>query len=132
MKPVHFQKWSRLTIMVVLLNTLLFPMISHAGMVSTYQALTIEQHYDKHSLLSALNDKAVQEKLISLGVDADLVAERVKHMTPDELAYLNQHINEMETGEGVLGVLVLIFLVFIVTDMLCATDIYSFVNCINK
>lgn len=133
MKSTNKHSWSKLLMIFVFLHTVLFSAVSNAGMVTTTQALAIEQHqYDKEYLLNALNDEAVQEKLIALGVDTDLVSERVKHMTPSEIAYLNEHIDDMEAGQGVIGILLLIFLVFIVTDMLCATDVFPFVNCINK
>ncbi|GLQ29920.1 PA2779 family protein [Litoribrevibacter albus] len=133
MKSTNKHSWSKLLMIFVFLHTVFFTAVSNAGMVTTTQALAIEQQqYDKEYLLNALNDEAVQTKLIALGVDTDLVSERVKHMTPSEIAYLNENIDNMEAGQGVVGILLLIFLVFIVTDMLCATNIFSFVKCINK
>jgi hypothetical protein len=34
-------------------------------------------------------------------------------------------------GQDVVGIIVLFLLVFIVTDLLCATNIFSFINCIR-
>jgi hypothetical protein len=35
-------------------------------------------------------------------------------------------------GESVIGILLLLFIIFIITDMLGATDIFPFVKNINK
>jgi len=106
---------------------------AYGAMISTAEAVSQSQtHYDKASLREAINSIEVREKLETLGVDPQQVADRIDSLTPLELAQLNQEIDNMPAGEGVLGVLLLLFLVFIVTDMLCATDLFSFVKCINR
>ena len=78
-----------------------------------------------------LEQQEVKEKLAELGVSEDQVAERIQNLTPAELADFEQQLAEAPTGEGVVGVIVLFLLVFIITDMLCATDLFSFINCIR-
>ena len=48
-----------------------------------------------------------------------------------ELAEFEQQLAEAPTGEGVVGIIVLFLVVFIITDMLCATDLFPFVKCIR-
>ena len=77
---------------------------------------------------------SVQEKIASMGVSPDQVEQRINSLTADELAYFNAQLDEAPAGAagGILGVIVLFLVIFIVTDMLCATNVYKFVNCINR
>lgn len=103
--------------------------------VSTAEVLESEQiRVDRAELKAMLATGEVQEKLASLGVDADQVEKRIDNLTAEELSEFNQVLDESPAGAGVggvVGIIVLFLLVFIITDMLCATDIYSFVNCVN-
>ena len=91
----------------------------------------LEHDIDRQQLLEMLEQQEVKEKLAELGVSEDQVAERIQNLTPAELADFEQQLAEAPTGEGVVGVIVLFLLVFIITDMLCATDLFSFINCIR-
>lgn len=103
--------------------------------VSTAEVLASEQvRVDRAELKAMLATGEVQEKLASLGVDAEQVEERIDNLTAEELSEFNQALDESPAGAGVggvVGVIVLFLLVFIITDMLCATNVYNFVNCIN-
>lgn len=106
---------------------------AQAGVVSTEAAITEQRvTYDRGQLLELLNREGVRQQLTDLGVEPVQVEERIASLTPEELAQLNTQLQDLPAGEGALGLVVLIFVVFIVTDMLCATDIFPFVNCINK
>jgi hypothetical protein len=103
--------------------------------VSTSEVLASEQvRVDRAELKAMLATGEVQEKLASLGVDPEQVEERIDNLTAEELSEFNQALDESPAGAGVggvVGVIVLFLLVFIITDMLCATNVYNFVNCIN-
>ena len=84
--------------------------------------------------MSMLQTQEVQDRLTAMGVDPSQVEDRVNNLTPQELAEFNQQLDEAPAAAGVgtaVGIIVLFLLVFIITDMLCATNIYSFVNCVN-
>tara|TARA_R100000322_G_scaffold110633_2_gene70731 strand:+ start:252 stop:617 length:366 start_codon:yes stop_codon:yes gene_type:complete len=106
-----------------------------AGMVSTTEVLAAEQvRVDRDQLKSMLGNDEVKQKLADLGVDPAQIENRINSLTAAELADFNQQLDEAPAAAGVggaVGIIVFFLLVFIVTDMLCATDIYSFVNCIN-
>jgi len=106
---------------------------ANAAMVGTAEVLVEQQQQvDRAQLLAMLDDQGVQQKLESLGVDRTQVAERIKSLTNAELAQFNQQLAEAPAGGSVLGIIVLLLVVFIITDMLCATDLFSFVKCINR
>jgi hypothetical protein len=52
-------------------------------------------------------------------------------MTGDEIAQLNQQINELPAGGDILGILVLVFIIFVITDVIGATDIFPFIHPVN-
>ncbi len=99
-----------------------------AAMISTPDVIQSQQsQYDREQLFSMLDRDDVQEKLVSMGVAPELVQERINSMTDFEIAQLNQQINDMPAG-GILGAVVLIFVVFVITDAIGATDIFPFVR----
>ncbi|MDO8826379.1 MULTISPECIES: DUF6627 family protein [Methylophaga] len=101
---------------------------AQAAMISTPDVIQSQQsQYDREQLFSMLDRDDVQEKLVSMGVAPELVQERINSMTDFEIAQLNQQINDMPAG-GILGVIVLIFVVFVITDAIGATDIFPFVR----
>jgi hypothetical protein len=90
-----------------------------------------QQQFDREQLRAMLDDQGVQKKLTELGVERTQVAERINSLTQAELAQFNQQLHEAPAG-GFIGIIVLFLVIFIVTDLLCATDIFSFVKCINR
>ena len=61
-----------------------------------------------------------------------MIDERIKSLSADERVYLEQHIEELPAGGDVLGLLVFLFIVFIITDALGVTDIFPFVHPIGS
>lgn len=103
-----------------------------AAMVSTGTMISEQQvQVDRQQLLSMLDKQQVQDKLADMGVSEDQVRDRINSLTPQELSDFQQQLAEAPAGEGVVGIIVLFLVIFIVTDMLCATDIFPFVNCIR-
>ncbi|MEH6501120.1 MAG: PA2779 family protein [Pseudoalteromonas distincta] len=106
---------------------------AQGSMIGTQDVISQEQvSVDREALKSMLSDEAVQEKMASMGVSSDQVEQRINSLTADELAYFNAQLDEAPAGAGILGVIVLFLVIFIITDLLCATNIYKFVNCINR
>jgi predicted homoserine dehydrogenase-like protein len=100
-----------------------------AAMVGTQQVVQAEQsRVDRAQLLAALEREDVRVQLEAMGVDQTMAAERVAAMTDAEIAELNQRIGELPAGGDALGVLLVIFLVFVITDVLGATDIFPFIK----
>ena len=91
-----------------------------------------QQQVDRQQLLTMLENEDVQKKLVSMGVEQDQVEQRINSLTPAELAQFNQQLDQAPAGAGVVGIIVLFLVIFIVTDLLCATNIFNFVNCINR
>ncbi len=127
----HLKKFS-LAMAVLLAFTTTFSASANAGMVGTGELIQQQQvDLDRQQLLEMLDDQGVKAKLQELGVNEAQVEERIQNLTPTELAEFEQQLAEAPTGEGVVGIIVLFLLVFIITDMLCATDLFPFVKCIR-
>lgn len=108
------------------------PLMSGAEMVETGSVVADQQlQHDREELRSMLDRDDVKASLQRMGVDPAQVDQRINNLTQQELASFNDQLAQAPAGEGVVGVIVLFVLVFIVTDMLCATNIFSFVRCIN-
>jgi hypothetical protein len=82
----------------------------------------------RDSLQRLLGREDAQQQLQQLGISAEWARERVQQLSDSELARINQGIAAQDAGGDVLGVIVLIFIVFIITDAIGATDIFPFVH----
>lgn len=103
-----------------------------AAMVDNSQLIAdSQQQMTKQEVLSQLDRQDVQDKLVAMGVDIDDAKHRIAQMSEQELAQIAQDFEQMPAGSGVIGALLVIFIVFVVTDMLGATDVFSFVHNIN-
>ena len=103
-----------------------------AGVVGTGDVLTEQRaDVDRQSLMTMLDRQDVQDALGTMGVDKSEVENRIQSLTPSELADFNDQLSEAPVGQDVVGIIVLFLLVFIITDLLCATNVFSFINCIR-
>ncbi|MCC6076105.1 PA2779 family protein [Pseudomonas sp. GCM10022188] len=106
--------------------------LAQAGMIGTSEVLLAQQQQvDRQQLLTMLDDQGVKDKLASLGVERSQVEQRINGLSNAELAQFNQQLSEAPAG-GIIGIIVLFLVIFIITDLLCATDLFTFVKCINR
>ena len=103
---------------------------AQAAMVGTNDLLTATQsRQTRASLQQILDRRDAQQQLLALGVNPEQVKQRVAALSDSELARINQGISHLQAGgDGVLGVLLLIFIVFVITDVIGATDIFPFIH----
>ena len=110
--------------------------VAQAAMIGTTEVVQAQkQKLDRQQLLAMLDDQDVQGKLVAMGVERDQVERRIRSLTNAELAHFNQQLSEAPAGAGaggVIGIIVLFLVIFIITDLLCATNVFKFVNCINR
>lgn len=106
---------------------------AQAAMIGNTEIIAqVQSELNRSEILNILDREAARQQLSALGVSPEMVKQRVAQMTDAEVAQLNQHLAEMPAGGDIWGVLLLLFIVFIITDMLGATDIFPFVKPINK
>lgn len=127
----YTQSVSAVMALVMVLSSM-WAIPASANIVGTGELLTEQRaDVDREALMGMLDREDVKSTLASMGVGEQEVRDRIQSLTPAELADFQQQLAEAPTGEGVVGIIVLFLLVFIITDMLCATDIFPFINCIR-
>lgn len=102
---------------------------AQAAIINNGQIIQKVQQTDaRDTLLQTIQRKDVQQRLLDMGVTTGEIESRINQMTPDEVAQLNQQIDQLPAGGDGLGILVLVFLVFVITDVIGATDIFPFIH----
>ena len=105
---------------------------AQAAMITNDIVINHVQHNSARTeLLQTINRADIKEQLLNLGVKTEDIESRIKLMTHEEIAQLNQQIDEMPAGGDVLGVILIIFIVFVITDVIGATDIFPFIKPVN-
>lgn len=100
-----------------------------AGMVGTDRVLEgARAEAARAEVVELIERDAVREQLQAYGVSAERAKERVARMTDAEVRQLQGRIEEARAGSGFLGVALIVFIVFIITDAIGATDIFTFVQ----
>lgn len=103
-----------------------------AAIISNDQIIhKIDQANDRATLLQTIKREDVQAQLSSMGVSSADVETRINQMTHEEIAQLNQQMAELPAGGSVVGIIVLIFIIFVITDVIGATDIFPFIHPVN-
>jgi len=110
---------------------MLLPVLqAEAALLDTDTLLTTAgapQSIDGLQQLFARED--ARQQLQALGLNPEQVRERVASLSDSELARINQGIDTLNAGgDSVLGVLLVIFIVFVITDALGATNIFPFIH----
>lgn len=96
-----------------------------AGVVTTEQ-LVAEQRADQQrdAVQSFFTREDVQAQLAARGVDAVSAQSRVASMSSSEVSSLYQQIDTMPAGEGGLGLVISLLLIFMLLDIAGVTDIF--------
>jgi len=104
----------------------------NAGVVSNAAVIAAQQSsVNRAQLVQWLNRDDVAQKMRAMGVDRAQVESRINTMTADELAQFNQQAEQLPAGAGVIGIIVLFLVIFIITDIIGATDIFPFIHPIS-
>ena len=106
-----------------------FAPVAQAGMIGTDQIISSTQtQSDRAHLIESLSRADLADQLRSAGVDPVQLQNRVASLTDDEVAMLNEQLDELPAGGSILGAAVFIFVVLLITDVLGYTEIFPFVK----
>lgn len=129
----RFMRSVALTMALVILATSLPVNLARAAMVTTDQVV-------EHSVLAAerirvmdfMTREDVHEQLRALGIEPDEALARAASLSDAEIQEIAGHLDQLPAGEGalglVLGVLLLIVIVLIITDLLGLTNAFNFIK----
>ena len=124
------QKYTAILLSVALMS--LSFSSTQAAMISNEQIINHAlQNSAKAELIQTINRSDVKQQLLDMGVTPADIESRINLMTHEEIAQLNQQIDELPAGGDLLGVLLIIFIVFVITDVIGATDIFPFIKPVN-
>ena len=100
-----------------------------AGILDTNTLITAAgADADRAALVQRLGSGELQSALTRMGVDPVDAEVRVERLTPAQVADLNARLDQLPAGAGALEAVLIVFLVFVITDALGITDIFSFVQ----
>jgi len=105
----------------ILILSLVMPLPAHAGLVSTESLL------ERERIASLLERADVQAHLQAYGVSPSEAKARVAALTDAEAAALAARIDELPAGGvGIIGAILIVFLVLLLTDILGYTKVFPF------
>ncbi len=112
------------SLLVVSMTGLALPLPSQAAVVATEAALAAAQR-DRAAALLDRGD--VRTQLEAHGVRPAELKARVAALTDEEAAQLVGQLERLPAGgEGIVGALVIVFLVLLITDLLGLTKVFTF------
>lgn len=104
-------------------------MISSAQVAESAFSTTGDQ--DRARIITALSRTDVQTALIERGIDPAQARDRVASLTDEEANAMATQIESAPAGSGIVGAIVLVFLVLLLTDILGFTKVYPFTRSIR-
>jgi hypothetical protein len=105
----------------LLIMSLVTPLPVQAGMVSTPESL------DRARIANVVDRADVQAQLQAYGVSPSDVKARIAALTDEEAAELAARIDSLPAGGiGILGAILVVFLVLLITDILGLTKVFPF------
>ncbi len=130
----RFMRWTSRVVMLSMLAMGLPMQSAFAVMVDTGQAVSHELAGQDRAKISAFLDRAdVLAQLQKQGVTANEAKARVYALTDDEAHNIAGKLDKLPAGgDGVLGVLLTIFIVLLITDILGFTKVFPFTHSINR
>ena len=71
-----------------------------------------------------------------MGIDPEEATARVKALSDEEIGRIANKLDETAVGQNAVGVivgaLVLVFIILLITDLLCWTKVFPFTRCAAK
>lgn len=108
--------------------------IAQAALVSSEQvaqsAGIANAEQDRQRIYAALAREDVRDELVKRGVDPMQVEQRVAALTDEEASAMADQIEKAPAG-GIIGAIVLIFLVLLLTDILGFTKVFPFTRSVR-
>lgn len=106
--------------------------MAQAQMISTDTAIERNMsEMDRAFLMDELAKDDVRDEMIRLGVSPDEAEARLAALSDEEVARLVRQAETEKAGADIIGTLATIFIILLVTDLLCFTRLFNFTRCIR-
>lgn len=109
---------------VSFLMLITFLQSASAGLVGTSSLQPGYQPYT--DVLKTRQD--IQNQLVELGVEQQQAEIRIANMSDIQINEVSSRISELPAGADLGGTLLTIFIIFVITDVIGATDIFPFIH----
>lgn len=110
----------------VLSMSLYIPAVQ-ASMVTTDQVMGVAETTAARTLLETTIMRVdVQQALLAQGVNPQDIQARVAALSDSEAAQMASQLDELPAGGDGLGLIVMVFLILVVMDIACLTNIFPF------
>lgn len=121
-----------ITSFLLLFGQLFFVPSVHANLISNdaYLASSERQELNQR-ILQRLNAPDAADAMVRFGVAPEDVEQRLAHLTTEELQQLAERADDLPAGEGVIGIVLGVILIFVLLDLLGATNVFPAINQIN-
>ena len=106
---------------------------TQAAVVGTGELLQLEETSPRAELEVLLAREELQQQFEAMGVDPAAAVARLQRLSDEEIAALHQELDNLPAGglDG-LTVALVVFIVFVVTDVIGATDIFPFIRPVQR
>jgi hypothetical protein len=102
-----------------------FPATAGAGFIDTNDYLSVQDRQARiERVQAALLQERVSGRLAALGVDPELARQRVAALPDADLALLDERLEDLPAGGGVLELLLVVFLIMLILDLTGLTNIF--------
>ena len=106
--------------------------VARADLVPTRAVIEVHQDAPRLRVQGFLERGDVQTQLEALGISPAEARSRVAGLTADEVAAINARLDELPAGGSfagaVVGIILVLFLALLITDLLGFTDVFPFVD----
>lgn len=108
--------------------------VAQAEMLTTQTAIEKYSAYaDRDFLLAEVRSQEVRDGIIALGIDPAEAEARLEALSDREIASIIARVESEPAGAGagggIIGAFVTVFIILLVTDLLCFTKVFSFTRC---
>lgn len=129
-----FQKVLAMPLAVLMLFSTFSATVVQAKMVGTDDIIAEQtSNADREKIVNFMSRDDVRAEMQSLGVDPDEAMNRVASLSDQEVQQVAGKLDQLPAGEGavgsIVGAIVLVFLVLLITDLLCLTNVFDFTRC---
>ena len=116
-----------LIVTTAVLSMSLYIPAAQASMVTTDQVMGVAETTAARTLLeTAIMRVDVQNALLAQGVNPQDIQARVAALSDSEAAQMASQLDELPAGGDGLGLIVMVFLILVVMDIACLTNIFPF------
>jgi hypothetical protein len=108
-----------------------------AGLISTDRIIEQQRvNSDRERVNAFVAREDVRQEFQKHGVNPDEAAARVAALSDAEIGQIADRLDSMPAGQdaaaALIGAAVTIFIILLITDILCLTHVFNFTRCVNR